>query len=388
MRRPLSRLCWFVAGALVVLAILELGLSLLPVSTGMRRSDDSARWPLQNTPPHSPYSYSITWAMLNAHRGVTNNYGQVAPFDYRKEGNPIIVVGDSFVESLMNDYSDTLQAQLGRMIGRTESVYGLGVSGMSASDYVALSRQARDEFKPSAAIYVVTDGDLSESLQRVQGTYFLVPRGGELVLEYLPARGHGDGLGSRLRQYVADLSIHRYLQVNLQFSLGKVLDGFKGTAGMPAPSGAPAIALAEQRAVADWFLSELPQTLGLPSRCVALLVDTDRYAIYRSELASPRKDSPAAREYLIRRARELGFGVSDLESVFRSRFTRDHVRFDHFPIDRHWNRAGHAVGAQEAYRLLFRGPAADRPACLTAGQGMPLGQDAAPATIKSSRGSP
>ena len=119
MRRLLSPLCWFIAGALVVLTLLEVGLSLLPVSTGMRRTGDSARWPLQNTAPRSPYAYSITWAMLNAHRGVTNNYGHVAPFDYRKASRSVIVVGDSYVESLMNDYADTLQAQLGRMLGRS-----------------------------------------------------------------------------------------------------------------------------------------------------------------------------------------------------------------------------------------------------------------------------
>jgi len=156
---------------------------------------------------------------------------------------------------------------------------------------------------------------------------------------------------------------------------------------MRAPAGAPASTLDEQRAVADWFLAELPKALGLPPRCVALLVDTDRYAIYRPELASPRKDSPAARQYLIERARELGFGVSDLDTVFRSRYAQDHVRLDHFPIDRHWNKVGHAAGAQEAYRLLFRGPAEDPRACLSAGRGLPPGLDGA-ATIKSSRGSP
>ena len=197
MRRALSRLAWLMAGALLVLFLLGLTLQFLPVSTGLRRTDDSARWPLQNTPPHYGYAYSISWAMLNAHRGVTNNYGHVSPFDYRKASNPVIVIGDSYVESLMNDYADSLQGQLGRMIGKPESVYGLGVSGMSASDYVALSQQARDEFKPAAAVYVVTDGDLSESLIRRQGAYFLVPGGSALTLDYIPAQGEGSGSEER-----------------------------------------------------------------------------------------------------------------------------------------------------------------------------------------------
>lgn len=363
MHRSLVRLAWLMAGAFLALSLLGLVLQFLPVSTGLRRTDDSARWPLQNTPPHHAYAYSITWAMLNAHRGVTNNYGHVSPFDYRKESNPVVVIGDSYVESLMNDYADSLQGQLGRMIDKPESVYGLGVSGMSASDYVALSRQARDEFRPAAAVYVVTDGDLSESLIRRQGAYFVAPRDGVLSLDYIPAPGEGSG--SRLRRFFADLSIHRYFQINLQFSLDKVLNVFGQDVSEDERAGAPGSSLADQRKVADWFLAELPPSLGLPPRCVALLVDTDRYAIYHASLASPRKDAPAAREYLLERARQLGFMVSDLDTVFRGRFTRDHVRFDHFPIDRHWNAVGHAIGAQEAYRMLFRKASGGQDACLT-----------------------
>lgn len=352
-------------GAVAVLVLLELALHFLPVSTGMRRTDESARWPLQDTPPHSAYSYSITWAMLNPHRGVTNNYGHVAPFDYRRESHPVIVIGDSFVESLMNDYADTLQGQLGRKIGRPEGVYGLGVSGLSASDYVALSRQARDEFLPSAAVFVISDGDLSESLLRERGTYFLISQGNALDLSYLPTKPHGQGLRATLRQAVADLALHRYLQVNLQFSLDKVLAVF-ATNGNENPQGNAADAtLAEQRRIADWFLAELPTSLGLPAQCVALLVDTDRYAIYGPELASARKDLPAARQYLIQHARELGFVVSDLDMVFRDRFARDRVKFDYYPIDRHWNKVGHGVAADEAYRLLVRGTAQGQRACLS-----------------------
>jgi hypothetical protein len=354
-------------GAVTVLVLLELALHFLPVSTGMRRTDESTRWPLQDTPPHSAYSYSITWAMLNAHRGVTNNYGHVAPFDYSRDSHPVVVIGDSFVESLMNDYADTLQGQLGRKIGRREGVYGLGVSGLSASDYVALSRQARDEFHPSAAVFVISDGDLSESLLRQRGTYFLVPQSNALDLSYLPTEPHGQGAAATLRQAVADLALHRYLQVNLQFSLDKVLAVFGKSGDEEDLQGSPPEAtLAEQRRVADWFLAELTTSLGLPAKCVALLVDTDRYAIYRSDLASARKDLPAARQYLIQRGRKLGFAVSDLDTVFQERFARDHVKFDYFPIDRHWNKFGHGVAADEAYRLLVRGPTEGQAACLSA----------------------
>ena len=234
MQRLLSRLIWVIAGVLIAAALAQLVLMWLPVSTGLRRSDQFERWPLQNTAARQPYSYSITWSMRNAHRGKTNNYGHVAPFDFRRHSAPIVVIGDSFVESLMNDYADTLQGQLGDLIQAPEHAYGLGVSGLSASDYVALSRLARDEFQPRAAVIVVSDGDLSESLYPAHGSYFLVPNGADLELKYDPVRNNEKS--GEIWRALADSSLHRYFQVNLQFSPEKLVGAWQREQP-PASSG-------------------------------------------------------------------------------------------------------------------------------------------------------
>jgi hypothetical protein len=364
MGRALSRVMWIAAGVVVALAVLELVLRFLPVSIGMHRSVDYARWPLQNTEPHLTYTYSSGWAMRNAQRGTTNNYGQVAPFDYRPGRRPVAVIGDSYIESLMNPYDDTLQAQLARRLGARDAVYGFGVSGLSASDYVALARQARDEFAPGAAVILMTDGDLSESLFARVGSYYLTPVADGLRLDYQPVRGNA--LATRVRRAIGDVSLHRYFQVNLQFSLDPLLQRLQPAAAAGRPhvtAPGPFEDLTAQRKVADWFLAELPASLALRPECIVLLVDTDRYAIYRPELASTRKDAPAVRQYLIERARSLGFRVSDLEPVFRERFARERHKFDHWPIDRHWNRVGYGVGADEAYRLLYQPQGAQAASC-------------------------
>jgi len=351
MRTALSRLIWLLLGGLAVLAACEGVLRLLPVSMGLYRTPQFERWPLQNFEAHLPYAYSTTWAMLNAHRGTTNNYGHIAPFDYRRDSRPLLVIGDSYVESLMNDYADTLQGQLGRRLGAPGAVYGLGVSGLSASDYLALSRLARDEFRPAAAVFLITDGDLAESLSPRLGNYYLASDGGALRLRYLPMQG--ESLQKKLRKAVGDSALYRYLQANLHFSLDGLFKSSAAHAAQPA-AGSRAVQDGDlQRRVADWFLAELPGGLGLPPQCIVLLVDTDRYAIYSHAAAAPPKDLPASRQYLIEQARRLGFGVSDLDPVFRERYARDGLKFDYWPLDRHWNRLGHAVGADEAYRLLF-----------------------------------
>lgn len=351
MRRIFTRLIWLTFGALLVVVLLECILRLLPVSMGRHRTDQFERWPLQNLEPRLPYAYSISWAMLNAQRGVTNNYGHIAPFDYRKGSHPILVIGDSFIESLMNDYADTLQGQLSRKIDTLNPVYGLGVSGLSASDYLALSRLARDEFSPVAAVFLITDGDFSESLGARLGNYFLVPNGDELKLGYAPMKGKS--AFKKIRESIGDIAIYRYFQANLQFSLDNVVKVFRHAPVSNVGSGRAVNDVRRQRQVADWLLAELPAGLRLAPECIVFLMDSDRYALYKPDLASARKDSPEVRRHFIERAQKLGFKVSDLDSVFRKRYAQDQTKFDHWPIDRHWNRIGHGIGAEEAYQLLF-----------------------------------
>lgn len=351
MRRALSRLMWFMLGALMALALLELALRLLPVTMGPYRTEQFERWPLQSSEPGIPFAHSVSWSMLNAHRGYTNNYGHIAPFDYKKGSHPVLVIGDSYIESLMNEYEDTLQGQLGRKMGAPESVYGLGVSGLSASDYVALSRLARDEFSPSAAVFLMNDGDLSESLGFHLGYYFLAPDGDKFKLSYSPMVG--ESIQKKIRKLIGDISVYRYFQVNLQFSIDKVFKVFQPDAAPNRRTELPVGDGEGQRKVVDWFLAALPDSLRLPPECIVLLMDSDRYAIYKPELASPRKDSAEVRRYLVEQAHKLGFKVSDLDLVFRQRYEKDHVKFDYWPVDRHWNRVGHGVGADEGYRLLF-----------------------------------
>lgn len=367
MKQLLRRIGWLIAGALAAAIVLEVLFRMLPVSMGLQRATDVQRWPLVYAEPRSPYAYSISWAMLNAHRGITNNYGHIAAQDFVAGSRPVLVLGDSFVESLMNDQADTLQAQLGERLGHPGGVYGLGVSGLSASGYVALAALARAEFSPRAAVIAVIDGDLSESLQRASGSHFLVDSPAGYRLEFEPPGP--PAWTTRLRRAVGDSALFRYLQANLQFKPSDILQRqgqahqqVQAPAQAASESNPPGTAQGERRVV-DWMLAQLPIALGLEPRCIVLLLDSDRYGIYKKEAASPRKDSDEARRYLVERATLQGFAVADLDPVFRERYARERIKFDHWPFDRHWNRAGHGVAAEQAHRLLTRATAGTQ-ACL------------------------
>jgi hypothetical protein len=338
-------------GVGLALALLEITLRFLPVSMGLYPTQSYDQWPLQSYEPARPYTYSKSWALRNAHRGTTNNYGHIAPFDFRKATAPVIVLGDSFVEGLMNEYADTLQGRLGTRLGAPTNVYGLGVSGLSIGDYLALSRFARDEFQPAAAVVVISDGDITESVAAGIGHHSFSVKNGVVSLDYRPRLGESTFTKIRIR--IGEISLYRYLQANLGLSLERLWRW--GNAGPVAPER-PATELFP---VVDYFLRNLPAALSLPSRCIAFLVDSDRYAIYKAQLATRRKDEPLLQDYFLREAKALGFHAVDLDPVFRRAYAHDKLKFDYWPIDRHWNALGHEIAANEAFHLLYDEGSAD-----------------------------
>ena len=342
-----------VLGALALLLLLEGLLRVLPVSNGLGPTPSPAAWPLHAYAPHRPYQYSNTWAMLNAHAGRTNNYGHIAPMDFRSGSRPMIVVGDSFIEAKMNDYADTLQGMLGSRLGAAHPVYGLGISGLSASDYVVLARQTRADFAPDAAVFLISDGDISESLIPRNGGYFLRRRGSGFDPEYVPLSP--SPVMAWVHANVGELALYAYLRNNLKFSPGDIGQAFKwGQSGAsPRPPSAPSSD--EERQVVEWFLGELPRASGIPPQCIVLLVDADRYAIYNPRQASQPNDPPDVRRYLIDQGRAMGFKVVDLGPLFRAEYARTRSKFDYWPLDRHWSRAGHALAADAVMAALFAG---------------------------------
>jgi len=326
--------------------VLELLLRLFPVSVGLYQTENREIRPLRTYLAHEPYTYSMTWEMRDAHHGRTNNYGQLAPFDYVAGSRPVIVVGNSYIESQMNDYSDTLQGNLGRMLGSALPVYGLGVSGMSMADYLELATQASAEFAPRAAVFLVVDGDIVRSLIDQPGYRHFRETSDGMKLELHPRADHP--WLARARKSVGDLYLFRYVTQNLRFTLPSLGTLFREAYAQPDPRRSAAA----QHAAIDRFLADVPLRSGIAARCIAILMDGDRYAIYDPRLASVPADPPEARAYLLARARKLGYTVADLEPVYRARYARDHRHFDYYPVDRHLNGLGHRVAAERAYRLL------------------------------------
>jgi len=359
MRNVLRSCGLFALGAAALLALFECVFRVLPTYSGLQPNPSPQDYPLRGYEASKPYGYSSGWAMLNAHRGATNNYGHVAPFDFRAGSHPLIVVGDSYIESLMNDYDETLQGILGTRLGAGRPVYGMGLSALSAADYLELARRARAEFAPASAVFLLTDGDFVESLVPRPGGFHLERRGAELVPRFVPLTPNP--VMQALQRTIGRSALYDYLRSNLKFSPGDVLRALGSGHGGPSPANAAAAAPApatpayDARRIVDWFLAELPRVSGVAPACTVLLVDSDRYAIYEGRARVTPKESPDVRRRLLERGAALGFKVVDLGPLFAAEYSRSRLKLDHWPVDRHWNRRGHTVAADAVMTALFAG---------------------------------
>jgi len=353
MQRWLRNALSYTCGLLALAFLLECLFRLLPVPMGLYRTEQYQRWPLQNYEPHHTYASSMSWEMRHARIGTSNNYGHVAPFDYQRGTGPVIVVGDSFVESQMNRYQDTLQGQLGDLLKLRDAVYGLGANGLSISDYLAVSGLAAAEFAPRAAVFLVIDGDVSESLLRQIGHYNFAVKNGAVELQYWPL--YGDTFAKTLRRVIGDFALYRYVQMNLRFDPGRLIQRLidAPAAHASAAVAAPRAPLPAETAAVDHFLNQLAPTLKMAPACVVLLFHSDTYAIYDPAAANALKDAPMLKEYFQDHARAQGYRVVDLEQRFRADYQMHGQRLDFWPLDRHLNGRGHGVAAQAAYDALY-----------------------------------
>lgn len=355
--KPARTVFFIIAGFLVSVLLAEAVLRALPVTMGLHRTQKHDVWPLHAYGPHQDFSYSMTWQMLHANRGRTNNYGQISPFDYSPDSKPVVVVGDSFVEAMMNRPEDTLQGELGRLLAPERPVYGLGFSGNSLAEYLAVARMARSEFAPVAMVFLVIDNDIKESWSNRTGhRYFQIDQG-KVREGYMPLDAFG--IQQRIRQVVGDSALYRYVQVNLGFSIEGVL---ARRTNLPQestqkPSVLSPDAERRSRVAAEYFLATLPEAAGIPAERIVLVFDSDRERIY-DPARPPRRgvDSPEMQAFFKERAAALGFRIVDSGPLFAAHYRLHQRKFDYTPTDRHWNGLAHRVVAGEVCRMLALEP--------------------------------
>lgn len=286
-----------------------------------------------------------------------NDEGWNSSVEYFANGTPrrprIVIVGDSYVEAVQVDVDRNFGALARKGLGGSADVYTLGVSGASLSQYLQMSRYARN-FRPDVLVINVVHNDFGQSVstvERVPGLLQLAPDGAgfrEVPAAYTPGG---------VRRFVRLSATARYLIWN-----GKILElpnrlaqvrrgmhrrGFTPNANIDAGKlrrSAPLIRRAVFE-IARKIRAENPGTR------IIYMMDGPRADIYAG---TPAASSLAWLTRLMKDAAEAnGASFVDLTPAF-SRYWAAERRSLNFARDGHWNEAAHALAAEALLAELSR----------------------------------
>jgi hypothetical protein len=374
-------------GAGLAVGLLEVLLHLLPVAgRGVHAAEYDPAWPINHLLPNSRYTYSAGWKLDLAHEGAVNDMGYVAPFDYAQSaGGGVAVLGDSYIESLMNDYGDTLQGRLPAMLEGRVPVLQFGSSGASMPDYLVIARLVADRFHPAWGIVLITEMDFVEGFAPARGNYgWNKDQDVPVRLNQPPAqRGFIARWGRRL-------SLFQYIRNNLKVQPAAMiaLHPAPGAGAQPAMACKSSGLEPGDEALVAAFAEQLPRQFGLAPDHVVVVFDSasERKAIYSGEAAvggCETRDSAASRA-LRRYLASRGVNIVETHRLFTDYYRGTRHRLDHSPLDMHWNGEAHRLVAGQvaaiinarslhepalqsrdtAFTCSFSGAAPSSPACL------------------------
>ncbi len=337
-----------VLGCVGTILTLELILRMLPVSTGFG---------YQNTTPSEPVlratlpvvQHSLDWKFYQSQTRKVNNYGFPDDADYQPNTHPIAVIGDSYVQSLMLPYSDTLQGQMSTLLDssserlrqrQNQPVYSFGVPGYSLAGYIGSAEYVSKEFQPELFVFLLTKGDITDSLStKTSGSYFLNSRNWELEFE-------ANGI-SRTNQFLLKSSLMRYLNLHLQFnpvySLTQLINRTTiTTATIDSP---------DLHQVSTKLLDRLEQKSTVRPDNTIFIIDCDRDKIYQRQ---PQPQTAPDNQLLLfaQIAQAKGYSIIDTLPLFSRQYQQSHRRLDFKPIDMHWNRDAHQLVAKAVYPVI------------------------------------
>jgi hypothetical protein len=343
-----------IAGVLSAVLGLQLLLNALPVSgRGVYGSGFDPQWPIHHMLAHSTFTYSAGWALQNVHVGSINNMGYVAPFDYLPGSRAVMVIGDSYVESLMNSYDETLQGTLKRDVNQPTEVMHFGTAGASLADYLAVAELIPSRFTASWAVLVISDGDFVDGFTPAPGYYAWDTSTPQLVT----LRDHEFERGP-LASWGRTLALVRYIRYNLKTSFGRLFDF---SISSPADQGCKTVELAATDGeLIDEITPMLAKSMSLDPSHVILVFDSDRRALEgvhsTIDRSCPTRDSVSLQAL---RAAALGSGMHIVETreLFANFHEKTGLPLDHAPEDLHWNGNAHRLVAEQVAAIINRSTA-------------------------------
>src|ERR1700716_3957175 len=145
LRRAGRWLLGALAGVLLLLALIELGLELLlPSARGLHRDNPSSPAASARFVRNQEYSFAMGWELRHRVRGKTNAMGFLSPYQFDAVAKPVVALfGDSFTEGEMLAYGESLAGQIEAQAGGAIVPFNFRLSGGARRDRAVQFRAER-----------------------------------------------------------------------------------------------------------------------------------------------------------------------------------------------------------------------------------------------------
>ncbi|MBI1388213.1 MAG: hypothetical protein GC154_07170 [bacterium] len=355
-------------GIAAPLLILEIALRFFPVCQIWRLESVDADHPVKHMVPNQTFLYSKSWYCSPHHFVHVNNYGFVNDQDYDPDDTtPLLaVVGDSYIESLIVPYPDTIQGRLAKTLSPDVRVYSFGLAGAPLSQYLIWAKYARDTFGAQAFVIVVVGNDFDESLTKYQPGYgfYQFDRKPDGDYQFVGSESRASLQGRLLMASSGWSKLVAYLYLNLR-AIDFARSVLNGEISL-FPSGNQYAGNVEAHVdrqrlddcfnVSNLFLDRVKEYTGAEPSQVMFIVDGVRPQLYNEAPDKAGEDTfwGQVRGDFITRARDRGYRVADMQQVFRDHYQQHQQKFE-FPNDGHWNSLGDQIAAEQVLQSRFIG---------------------------------
>ncbi|ABV51408.1 Hypothetical protein P9215_17951 [Prochlorococcus marinus str. MIT 9215] len=307
-----------------------------------------------------------------------NDIGQFTDVDFREVVGskvnilPILSIGDSFVEALQVQNAETFHGLLNNYISKNNKIIkssAIGTSGNPLSQYLISAMYANNHITNPESIYIfsIIANDFDESILGKSafqyGGRFKLTDDGRNEIIYI---NRYSSFAVKIRRLIKNYSaLSRYLASNLNVSSLAYKYPFCMIADFPCEQiknfSANIIDSSESEdssrfevsyEASDIFLSQVEKLRNTPLKRgnTIFIVDADRNSIY-DENSLESEYFKKQRDYFIKKAKNYGFTVIDMKSVFAEHYQSNKERFE-FVNDGHWNSLGHKIIAEEIAKEL------------------------------------
>ncbi len=271
--------------------------------------------------------------------GKTNNEGYVNLVDYRP-GMPVqvLVMGSSHMEAYHVPPEESTASRLNARLGG-ESVYSIGVSGHTLPTCLCNLAAAVEKYRPSAYVVLET------------GTLFFSEANLEAALNGSLAEipSHAGGLVGLLQQ-------NQFLRLCYAQLKGFLGQGGQDSEAEASPDSAPA-ASARTADLLDALLGRAAETAASSGAKIILLYQPSTQLSPEGQLLTP--EDGEQRALFSSLCEKNGLLFLDMTKRFHEEYESRHI-LPHGFINSsvgsgHLNSAGHAMIAEELYKLIEEG---------------------------------